>query len=166
MLKTKSIRFLVSLATLFNIGKSPWAPGTMGTLATLPLWWLLWHLGPIMYMIVVLLLVPIGILAAQAYESQSSVHDSKEIVIDEVVGFLITMTWLPLTWQSAVLGFILFRFLDIVKPPPIRQLDEKIQGGFGVMLDDIAAGLVASLIMQLIYTHTSWLGVQISILTN
>jgi phosphatidylglycerophosphatase A len=117
-------------------------------------------------MLVVLALIGLGIVAAQAYESQAGVHDSKEIVIDEVVGFLITMTWLPVTWQSALIGFIVFRFFDILKPPPIRQLDQKVQGGFGVMVDDIVAGIIGSIIMQILYNHTNWLGSQISLLTT
>ncbi len=157
---------LLLIATYFNIGKFPKAPGTVATLATIPIWWALWHAGPIIYMIITLLLFPIGVLAAQAYEAQSSTHDSKEIVIDEVVGFLITMVWLPMTWQSVAFGFIIFRFLDIVKPPPIRQLDQKVPGGLGVMLDDVAAGVIGSIVMQLIYTHTLWLGVQITNLTT
>ena len=64
-----------------------------------------------------------------------------------------------------VIGFIVFRFLDIVKPPPIRQLDQKVKGGFGVMVDDIAAGIIGSVIMQVLYTKTNWLGVQITTLT-
>lgn len=157
--------FLIQLATFFSIGKISKAPGTVATLATLPLWYALWHAGPLIYMVVTFLLVPVGVVAAQAYENVSQKHDSKEIVIDEVVGFLITMTWLPLTWQSAALGFIVFRFLDIVKPPPIRQIDKKVQGGFGVMADDIVAGIIGSIIMQLVYNQTNWLGTQISILT-
>lgn len=157
---------LLLIATFFNVGKSPKAPGTVATFATIPLWWALAQTGPIIYMIVTLLLVGLGIVAAQAYEAQSDTHDSKEIVIDEVVGFLITMVWLPVTWQSLVLGLILFRFFDIVKPPPIRQIDQRIQGGVGVMADDIVAGLIGSLILQTIYTQTSWLGVQISNLTT
>ena len=82
------------------------------------------------------------------------------------MGFLITMTWLPITWQSLVLGFIIFRFLDIVKPPPIGLLDRRVKGGLGVMIDDIAAGIIGSLILQMVYTQTSWLGVQISNLTT
>lgn len=159
-------KILLLIATFFNIGRISKAPGTVATIATIPVWWLLAQTGPIIYMIVTLLLVPLGIIAAQAYESQSSEHDAKEIVIDEVVGFLITMVWLPMTWQSLVLGFILFRFLDIVKPPPIRQLDLHVKGGVGVMADDIAAGLIASLVLQTIYTHTSWLGVQIATVVN
>lgn len=159
-------RLALSLATFFGVGRFPKAPGTFGTLATIPLWWALWHLGPVLYMVVVLLLIPVGILAAQAYEAQSATHDSKEIVIDEVVGFLITMTWMPMTWQAVVAGFVIFRFFDIVKPPPIRQLDQRVQGGLGVMIDDMAAGLIGGIIMQVLYTQTSWLGAQTITLTN
>jgi phosphatidylglycerophosphatase A len=157
---------LIQIATLFGVGKSPKAPGTVATLATIPLWYLLSQLGPIFYMAITLLLVFVGIIAAQAYEDHIGKHDSKEIVIDEVVGFLITMTWLPITWQSMVIGFAVFRFLDIVKPPPIRQLDRNVGGGFGVMVDDIVAGIIGSIIMQLLYVQTNWLGMQISTLTS
>lgn len=160
-------KLLLLIATFFKIGKVKFAPGTVATIATIPLWWLLaTYAGPIWYMVITILLVPVGILAAQAYEADSQTHDSKEIVIDEVVGFLITMTWLPMTWQSLVFGFCLFRFFDIVKPPPIRQLDRKVPGGLGVMLDDIAAGLISSVILQTLYNQTNWLGVQISTLTT
>lgn len=156
---------LRQIAVLFGVGRIPWAPGTMGTVATLPIWWLLAQAGPFLYMTVTFLLFPLGIMAAQVYEDHVQHHDSKEIVIDEVVGFLITMTWLPLTWQSAVIGFAVFRVLDIVKPPPVRQLDRKVPGGFGVMADDVVAGVMGSIIMQLIYNQTNWLGVQILTLT-
>ena len=138
----------------------------MGTLATIPIWWLLAQQGPIIYMAVTFLLIPIGAIAAQAYINHTNTHDAQEIVIDEVVGYLITMTWLPITWQSAVIGFFIFRFFDIVKPPPIRNLDRRIKGGFGVMVDDIAAGIIGSVIMQLLYTQTNYLGAQITTLTT
>jgi phosphatidylglycerophosphatase A len=153
-------KVIILLATFFYSGKLPKSPGTWGTLATIPLWFLLAQLHAIPYMVVVILLCVAAILIAQAYENLTDTHDSKEIVIDEVVGFLITMTWLPLTWQSLVFGFVLFRVVDIVKPPPIRQLDAKIKGGMGVVIDDIAAGIACNIILQLIYTHTSWLGAQ------
>lgn len=149
------------LATFFYTGKSPKAPGTVATLATIPLWYALAHLHAIWYMVVVLVISVGGMFIAQLYENKKGEHDSKEIVIDEVAGFLITMTWLPMTWQSLVLGFILFRIFDIVKPPPIRQLDEKVQGGVGVMIDDIAAGIASNFILQILYTYTLVLGVQI-----
>lgn len=153
--------FLKKLAVFFGVGLSPKAPGTVATAATIPLFMLLSWAGPLIYMAVTFLLVPIGIVAAEFYEQDMGGHDHKEIVIDEVVGYLITMVWLPMTWQAILIGFILFRLLDITKPLFIGYLDKKIQGGLGVMMDDIAAGIVASLIMQFLYSHTNWLGSQI-----
>jgi phosphatidylglycerophosphatase A len=158
-------KFLLQLAIFFGVGKSPKAPGTVATIATIPIWYLLAQFSPFIYMGVTLALVFVGVAAANSYEAISDKHDSKEIVIDEVVGYLITMTWLPITWQSAVIGFVVFRVLDIFKPPPIRQLDQKVKGGFGVMVDDIAAGIIGSILMQFLYNQTNWLGMQISTLT-
>ncbi len=159
-------KILLLIATFFNIGRISKAPGTVATAATIPVWWALAQAGPLIYMAVTILLIPVGIFAAHAYNAQAASHDPQEIVIDEVVGFLITMIWLPVTWQALTFGFIIFRFLDIVKPPPIRQLDRRVKGGLGVMIDDIAAGIIGSLILQMIYTQTNWLGVQITNLTT
>lgn len=146
---------------MFGIGRFPKGPGTVGTLVTIPIVILLSKLGPLYYMGAVILLLPVGIAACEAYEQVKGGHDHKEIVIDEVLGFLITMVWLPMTWQAILIGFALFRVLDITKPLFIGYLDKKIQGGLGVMIDDVAAGIIASLIMQVIYTQTNWLGSQI-----
>jgi phosphatidylglycerophosphatase A len=159
-------KFLLQVAVFFGVGKSPKAPGTVATIATVPIWYFLAQFNPFIYMGVTLALVFVGVAAANSYEAISDKHDSKEIVIDEVVGYLITMTWLPVTWQSAVIGFVVFRVLDIFKPPPIRQLDQKVKGGFGVMVDDIAAGIIGSILMQYLYNQTNWLGMQISTLTH
>ena len=155
--------FLKQVAILFGVGRFPKGPGTAGTLATIPLVLLLANLGPIVYMAAVILLLPVGIVACEFYEQDNGGHDHKEIVIDEVLGFLITMVWLPMTWQAITIGFVLFRVLDITKPLFIGYLDKRIQGGLGVMIDDVAAGIIASLIMQTIYTQTNWLGSQILI---
>jgi phosphatidylglycerophosphatase A len=157
--------FLLRLATFFGVGKVPKAPGTIATLATIPLWFILAKLGVIIYMGAVVALALLGILAAEAYEKKFEKPDNQEIVIDEVVGYLITMTWLPLTWQSALIGFVVFRALDIFKPWPISFFDKKVKGGLGVMADDLVAGIIGSILMQFIYNHTYWLGSQISILT-
>lgn len=156
---------LVLIATFFNVGKVPKAPGTFGTLAAIPLALILSKFGPFIYMIFVALLLPIGILAAETYEQAHKGHDHQEIVIDEVLGFLIAMTWLPMTWQAYLAGFLLFRVLDILKPFPIGYLDKKIPGGVGVVVDDVVAGVIANIILQTIYVKTSWLGAQI-IITN
>ncbi|MGE5085325.1 MAG: phosphatidylglycerophosphatase A [Bacillota bacterium] len=153
--------FLKKLATFFGVGLSPKAPGTVATAATIPVVYLLNLAGPLVYMLAILILLPVGILAAQVYEDDMGGHDHSEIVIDEVVGFLITMVWLPMTWQAILIGFVVFRLLDITKPLFIGYLDKKIQGGLGVMVDDVAAGIVASLFMQFLFTHTNWLGSQI-----
>lgn len=159
-------KFLKNLATFFGIGHIPKGPGTAGTLATIPLVLLLSWAGPLVYMIFVVLLLPIAIVAAQIYEDDHGGHDHKEIVIDEVLGFLIAMTWLPMTWKSMLVGFLLFRVLDIFKPFPIGYLDRKVPGGLGVVLDDVVAGIIVSLIMQYLYQHTSWLGVQVMVFTS
>ncbi|KHD89672.1 MAG: phosphatidylglycerophosphatase [Bdellovibrio sp. ArHS] len=153
--------FLKQLAILFGVGRFPKGPGTVATLATIPLVILLWKTGPLVYMAAIVLLLPVGIAACEVYEQDQGGHDHKEIVIDEVLGFLITMVWLPLTWQAILIGFALFRLLDITKPLFIGYLDRKIQGGLGVMVDDVAAGIIASLIMQVLYTQTNWLGSQV-----
>ena len=153
-------KLMIRLATFFGVGKLPKAPGTWGTLAALPLVFVMAQLGPIYYMIGTFLLLMVAIFSAEIYEKHSQSHDAKEVVIDEVLGILITMTWLPITWQSFVFGFILFRVLDIWKPFPIGFLDKRIQGGLGVVIDDVAAGIIANILLQLIYAKTAWLGVQ------
>ncbi len=151
---------LASLATLFGLGKSPWAPGTLGSLVTLPLAWILTTAGPLVYLLGIVVLFPLAVWSAQAYESQSQSHDCKCIIIDEVLGMLITLFWLPLTWQSFALGFLFFRILDVLKPYPISYLDRKVPGGVGVVLDDVAAGIVANIALQILAQETTLLGIQ------
>lgn len=142
--------FLKLIATFFNVGRISKAPGTLATIATIPLFVLLSYLSDINYLMLTMAIIILGIFAAQAYESDATEHDSKEIVIDEVAGFLITMALVPCTWKAILLGFALFRLLDIFKPWPISVLDRKVKGGVGVMVDDIAAGIVASVAIQLL----------------
>lgn len=156
-LKDKTVEIL---ATAFYAGKSPIAPGTMGTIVAIPLVLLISLAGPINYMIITLLAVIFSIFISQAYENKVGTHDCQEIVIDEVVGFMVAMTWLPMTWTSLLAGFVLFRLLDALKPVPIRWVDQKIDGGLGVVADDVVAGLIANLILQVVYTKTQWLGEQ------
>lgn len=151
----------IKIATLFGIGRIPKAPGTWGSLATIPLIFVLMKLGPIVYMISTLAISILAIYAADIYERQSDRHDSKEIVIDEVAGMLVTMTMLPMTWQAFVVGFVMFRFFDIFKPFPISYFDRKVPGGFGVVVDDLVAGLISNVILQFILYYTTVLGVQI-----
>ena len=138
------------LAFGFGSGLSPKAPGTMGTLAAIPLWWLLAQLPLTSYLIVVLIAAVVGITICGRAADQMGVHDHGGIVWDEFVGFWIAMAALPITWQSVILGFVLFRLFDILKPWPISWLDKKVSGGFGIMIDDVIAGLAAAAVIYIL----------------
>ncbi len=148
------------LATFFYLGRAPFMPGTWGTLGAIPLIFIFNLFGVYGYMGATFVLCLIAIRVADQYESMVQDHDPKEIVIDEVVGFLITMFWLPLTWQSFAISFVLFRALDILKPFPIGMIDSRVKGGFGTVADDMVAGVIANIALQFVYTQTTWLGVQ------
>ncbi len=152
-------KLIVCLATGFYLGKIRWAPGTWGTLLGVPVVLGLQVFGPMGYMLGTIMLLFVSVAVAELYEVVTGTHDPGEIVIDEVIGYVVTMTWLPKTAWFLLVGFMLFRFFDILKPYPIRVIDQKIRGGMGTVLDDVAAGLVANIIMQLIFTQTNWLGV-------
>jgi phosphatidylglycerophosphatase A len=151
------VRFL---ATGFYVGRIPFAPGTFGTLVAVPLAFLLGQAPPLVSMVVTVAAVFVSVYISELNERESGQHDQGEVVIDEIVGYLVTMLWLPPKWQFLLAGFVLFRFFDILKPYPIRAIDQRMKGGMGVVMDDVAAGIVANLILQIIFVKTSWLGVQ------
>lgn len=139
------------LASGFGAGLSPIAPGTMGTLMAIPFWIIFSLTLPLpLYLLMLLIAAAIGIIICQKASDELGVHDHGGIVWDEFVGFWITMICAPLSWSSIVLGFLLFRFFDILKPWPIKAIDTKVRGGFGIMLDDIIAGLFALISLQII----------------
>lgn len=138
------------LAFGFGSGLSPKAPGTMGTIAAIPLWWLLAQLPLTGYLAIVSISAIIGIYICGSAAKTLGVHDHGGIVWDEFVGFWIAMAALPVTWTSVILGFVLFRVFDILKPWPISWLDKKVSGGFGIMIDDVIAGIAAAGIIALL----------------
>ncbi|MES2963466.1 MAG: phosphatidylglycerophosphatase A, partial [Bdellovibrionota bacterium] len=153
-------RIVELFATGLYLGKIKFAPGTFGTILGIPFAWALaTYLPPYGYLVGIAVFFVISAVSAQLHERYTRTHDPGEIVIDEVVGYIVAMTWLPLTWQAFVAAFFLFRFFDIAKPPPIRQIDRGIGGGVGTTLDDMAAGLVTNLILQWVASRTDWLGV-------
>jgi phosphatidylglycerophosphatase A len=145
---TDPIQFL---ALGFGSGLAPKAPGTFGTLSAVPIFLLMSALTPLYYAIIVTLMAVTGIYICQKAADAAGVHDHGAIVWDEIVGFLITMFMVPLSWQSIFVGFALFRFFDILKPWPISFIDKKVHGGFGIMLDDVLAGFFALIIMQFLF---------------
>jgi phosphatidylglycerophosphatase A len=135
------------IATFFGIGRLRPGPGTWGSLATVLLWAALAHAiapslrTPVAIALAVLVTL-IGIPAATRVARGSGVKDPQFVVIDEVAGQLVALIAVPLAWKSFLAGFILFRAFDILKPPPVRQL-EALPEGTGIVLDDVAAGLYA-----------------------
>lgn len=136
------------LALGFGSGLAPVAPGTFGTLMAVPLYLLLQQLSPGLYLLFLLLAFGIGIALCEITAKQLGVHDHPGIVWDEFVGFWITMFMAPPGWLWIVVGFVLFRFFDIVKPWPIRLIDRRVSGGLGIMLDDVLAGVFALILLQ------------------
>ena len=127
----------------FGSGLAPKAPGTFGTLAAIPLYLVLQPLPLWAFVTVTLLFALLGIYLCGATARTLGVHDHGGIVWDEIVGYLITMIAVPPDWRWMLAGFLLFRFFDILKPWPIRWLDRRVGGGFGIMIDDVLAGLFA-----------------------
>ena len=139
------------LALGFGSGLAPKAPGTFGTLAVIPLFLLLAPLDNMIYLTLIILMSVTGVYICGKAAKDAGVHDHGAIVWDEFVGLLITMFLMPVTWQTILVGFALFRFFDILKPWPISYLDKNCHGGLGIMLDDIVAGIAAWVCMMLIF---------------
>jgi len=138
------------LAFGLGSGLAPFAPGTFGTLAAIPLYWLMSSLPLWSYLVVTLLLFLFGCWLCGWSARDLGVHDHSGIVWDEVVGLLITMIAAPANWGAVAIGFVLFRLFDIWKPWPIRVVDARVGGGFGIMFDDVLAGIYAAIGLQLI----------------
>ena len=150
MSKSPDINFMLQhpahiFALGLGSGLAPRAPGTFGTLAAIPFWLLMAPLPFFAKVLIIFASFIIGIWLCEKTSNSLGVHDHGGIVWDEFVGFWLTMLFAPagLIWLLA--GFGLFRFFDIVKPWPIKLLDQKVHGGFGIMIDDILAGLFAGL---------------------
>lgn len=139
------------LATVFGLGYVPKASGTWGSLAAIPLVIVLYQLGPMEYLIGCTVVCVIGLLVSGLYCSSSEMGDPQEIIIDEVAGYIISMAWLPITYSYLIGTFLVFRVLDILKPPPISFFDRRVKGGVGVMADDIVAGILTNVLFQWIY---------------
>jgi len=133
----------------FGSGLSPKAPGTMGTLAAIPVIILAHVIGIPLWILFIITTIG-GTWVADKSSKDLGVHDHQGIVIDEFAGIMLTLLFIPLSWISIVLGFALFRLFDIWKPWPIRVIDKKVHGGIGIMLDDLLAGLFAGVCLLII----------------
>jgi phosphatidylglycerophosphatase A len=134
---------ILLIAFGFGSGLLPKAPGTCGTLLAIPLFLLLQQFSLASYLAIVGVAAVAGVWICSLASTKLGVHDHQGIVWDEIVGYWITMTGIAVSIQTVIAGFILFRFFDIVKPWPIRQIDRSVAGGLGIMLDDVIAGVFA-----------------------
>ena len=141
------------LALGFGSGLLPRAPGTAGTVAAIPLYLVMQSLALQIYVPLVVLLFLLGIPVCAHTARRLGVHDHPGIVWDEIVGYLVTMTFAPTGWFWVLAGFLLFRFFDVLKPWPIRWLDRRVGGGFGIMVDDLLAGIAAAAVLQLLVSY-------------
>jgi phosphatidylglycerophosphatase A len=142
-------RLFKIIASVFYVGYLPVASGTQGSLAALVLYYFICH-NAILMAAVIFVVIILGFIASGRVEKIFGEKDPGEIVIDEFSGMLISLYSLPPTMGYVVAGFLLFRFFDIVKPKPIRNL-EKLKGSLGIMSDDIVAGLYTNIILQVFY---------------
>jgi len=143
-------RLAVLLATVGYVGHFPIAPGTAGSAAALPLFFLVRMAGyPALEVAVILVLLAAGCWAGSVAEAHYARTDPGYVVLDEVVGMLVTLLLVPVSITGAVVGFFLFRLFDIIKPFPARQ-SERLHGGIGIMTDDVVAGIYGNLALRAI----------------
>jgi len=150
-----SIRQIMSdpilfLAFGFGSGLVKKMPGTLGTVAAIPVYLLFIQANNWLYTLLVVILTIGGIWICDKAAQRLGEHDFGGIVWDEIAGFLITMSLVSFSWMAVLEGFILFRVFDIFKPWPIKWIDQKVGGGLGIMLDDVLAGAIAAVILYFI----------------
>ncbi len=142
----------LALATVFGLGYAPVASGTVGTLGAIVIYLALYGLGWPLYSAAFVILLALSFFVSQQVADSLGEEDPGIVVIDEVMGYLATMFMLPLGAGYVIAGFFLFRLLDITKPWPASYFDKKVQNGFGIVLDDVVAGIYACMALQL-YRH-------------
>ena len=143
-------RIILFFAAGFGTGFSPIVPGTIGTLVAIPIELLFSSIRSPVYELTLIAFFFLSTWISDRAQGHWGRGDDRRIVIDEMMGYLVTMLWIPKTIFFVSIGFFLFRLFDVIKPPPIRRL-EGLKGGFGVVLDDVMAGVYANIILQIIH---------------
>ena len=146
-------KFAYFVATCGPFGKILFAPGTFGSLVALLFVWL-FQGSLALYLLLTVISIVLGVWASETVSRKEHLHDPTYIVIDEFCGILVSFFLIPIHFKSLVIGFILFRLFDILKPPPVR-LFERLPGGYGIVADDLAAAVYVNLILQILTRYAS-----------
>lgn len=147
--RTASDRLILFLSSGTYLGYIPVASGTFGTLWGLPIAY--WLSGYALWLQLVVIAAAIGVALYLADRAEKiwNRKDPSQVVIDEIVGYLVTVAGLPFSWKTAVGGFFIFRAMDILKPYPVRKIDQSLPGGWGIVLDDVLAGVYSHILLRL-----------------
>jgi phosphatidylglycerophosphatase A len=148
---TLNQKIIMFIATGCYSGKIPFAPGTFGTIAAIPFALVFLIVPPFFYGIYMTGLILAAVYFSDQAEKILGKKDPGCIVIDEIAGYVVTMSWVPINMYTIVAGFFIFRFFDIVKPGPVKYFENNFTGGAGVVLDDIMAGLLSAAVLKILY---------------
>jgi phosphatidylglycerophosphatase A len=143
-------KFMLFIAQGFYSGRSPFAPGTAGSVVAVPLYLILKDLSTFWYLFSCLLVAGIAIWTSDKAEKLLGKKDDGSIVIDEIAGYLVAMIMIPSGWGFIAAGFFLFRLFDVIKPFPLRRLQD-LRGGLGIVIDDIGAGIYTNIVLHLVF---------------
>ena len=144
-------KIIMFFATGFYSGQIPFAPGTFGSLTGMLLVYLLILLTGYVSFLLTVILILLSVFIANSAEKQTGLKDPGCIVIDEICGIFVTFLFISFSWFSFCLGFLFFRLFDILKPFPVNFCDKKLQGGLGIVVDDVVAGIMANIVLQIFY---------------
>lgn len=159
-MKAYNKRGIIFLMQGFGVGCSPIIPGTCGTLLAIPIYLIFYPLPFHIYFSIILILWIVGIYGCQLASTELQVHDAPSLVWDEMVGFLVAMTGIFPSIKTIILGFLLFRLFDILKPWPISWVDKNVKNGLGIMLDDVLAGVCTNLILSSLFYRKGYIFIQ------
>jgi phosphatidylglycerophosphatase A len=151
-------KVVMALASGGYVGYIPLASGTFGSLIGLLLCLGLSHVPFLITLIILIIFIFISIWISDQAEKQAGKKDPGLVVIDEIAGMAVTLLGIPFTLQNAIWGFLIFRFFDIVKPFPIRRIDKRLPGGYGIVLDDVLAGVYGNIAMRMIISYSYFNG--------
>ncbi len=144
-------KFATAISTFFGAGLFPWAPGTVGSVLAVIFWRGLYQTGKWVPEVFLLMIIIAGIWASDIYCSIVNKDDPQEVVIDEIGGMFLSLFLIQPTFSNMIMGFLLFRLFDILKPFPVRTIERIGKGGFGIVGDDLMAGLYANISLRVIH---------------